>query len=78
MQQAINEGVRAIVGDAVAIRFAASVGIPGYLIESGKASIYKAIREAVSRLYRFDAKSDPLRTAANRHRRFCRRHRGDE
>ena len=48
MQQAINEGVRAIVGDAVAIRFAASVGIPGYLIESGKASIYKAIREAVS------------------------------
>ena len=48
MQQAINDGVRAIVGDAVAIRFAASVGIPGYLIESGKASIYKAIREAVS------------------------------
>lgn len=48
MQQAVNEGLRAIVGDAVAIRFAASIGIPGYLIESGKASIYKAIREAVA------------------------------
>lgn len=48
MQQAVSEGIQAIVGDAVAIRFAASIGMPGYLIESGKASIYKAIREAVS------------------------------
>ena len=65
MQQAVNEGIRAIVGDAVATRFAASIGIPGYLIESGKASIYKAIREAVSLVKvrrREQARSELLKT----------------
>lgn len=48
MKQAVSDGATALVGDALCIRFATMNRIPGYLIESGKASIYKAIREAES------------------------------
>lgn len=48
MKQAINEGIQILVGDALAMRYANSTGISCILIESGKASIYKAIREAES------------------------------
>jgi PAS domain S-box-containing protein len=45
MKQAINDGVQILVGDALARRYANLIGISCFLIESGKASIYKAIRE---------------------------------
>ena len=48
MKHAIQDGATALVGDALAIRFADMNGISGFPIESGKASIYKAIREAES------------------------------
>jgi len=48
MRQAVKDGIISLAGDAVAIKFAHSVGMSGVLIESGKASIYKAIREAES------------------------------
>ncbi|MDR7865729.1 MAG: sigma 54-interacting transcriptional regulator [Sporomusaceae bacterium] len=65
MKQAIREGIRILVGDALAIRFANSAGISCILIESGKASIYKAIREAESvvRVRRKEqARTEMLRT----------------
>ncbi len=65
MKQAIKEGIQILVGDALAIRFANSAGISCILIESGKASIYKAIREAeaVVRVRRKEqARTEMLRT----------------
>lgn len=65
MKQAISEGIQILVGDALAIRFANSAGISCILIESGKASIYKAIREAESvvRVRRKEqARTEMLRT----------------
>jgi len=46
IERALKQGIKAVVGDALAIKFAGSIGIAGYLIESGKASLYKAIKEA--------------------------------
>lgn len=48
MKQAINEGIQILVGDALAVKYANSIGVSCIPIESGKASIYKAIREAES------------------------------
>ncbi len=65
MRQAISEGIQILVGDALAIRFANSAGISCILIESGKASVYKAIREAESvvRVRRKEqARTEMLRT----------------
>lgn len=65
MKQAINEGIQILVGDALARRYANSIGISCILIESGKASIYKAIREAeaVVKVRRKEqSRTDMLRT----------------
>ncbi len=65
MKQAMEEGIQVLVGDALAMRFANSVGMSCFLIESGKASIYKAIREAeaVVKIRRKEqARTEMLRT----------------
>jgi PAS domain S-box-containing protein len=65
MKQVVDEGIRILVGDALAVRFANKVGMSCILIESGKASIYKAIREAeaVARVRRKEqARTEMLRT----------------
>ncbi|MDT8901570.1 sigma 54-interacting transcriptional regulator [Anaeroselena agilis] len=65
MRQAVDEGIQILVGDALAIRFANTAGISCILIESGKASIYKAIREAESVVRvrrREQARTEMLRT----------------
>ena len=43
---AASEGVRLIVGDAIAVKLAGRLGMEGILIQSGKDSVYKAIKEA--------------------------------
>jgi len=44
--QAARDGIRIIIGDVISVRSAIKLGLEGYLIESGKAAIYKAIKEA--------------------------------
>lgn len=44
---AAYEGIRLIVGDAFSVKMAAQYGMEGILIQSGKDSVYKAIKEAV-------------------------------
>lgn len=65
MKQAMDEGIQVLVGDALAMRFANTVGMACILIESGKASIYKAIREAeaVAKIRRKEqSRTETLRT----------------
>ncbi len=65
LKQAVDEGIKVLVGDALAMRFAKSIGMSCFLIESGKASIYKAIREAESVVKvrrREQARTETLRT----------------
>ena len=42
-----REGIRLIVGDAISVKVAVQSGMEGILIQSGKDSVYKAIKEAV-------------------------------
>ncbi len=44
---AADEGIRLIVGDTISVKMAVRYGMEGILIQSGKDSVYKAIKEAV-------------------------------
>ena len=44
--EAARNGTNIFVGDATAVRLAGNLGLKSFLIESGKAAIYKAIKEA--------------------------------
>lgn len=43
---AANEGIKVVIGDATSVQCARDLGLGGYVIESGKDAIYKAIKEA--------------------------------
>lgn len=43
---AAGNGIRLVIGDANSVMLAKSMGLAGYVIESGKDAIYKAIKEA--------------------------------
>lgn len=45
---AAQRGIGTVVGDTTAVRLAASLGLDGIIINSGKAAVYKAIKEAES------------------------------
>lgn len=66
--EAVKTGVRVVIGDAVSVRLAVELGLDGYLIQSGKAAIYQAIKQAelVANVRRKEQeRSELLRTIIN-------------
>lgn len=62
---AFREGIRVMIGDAISVKLAVSFGMEGFLIQSGKEAIYRAIKEAelVARVRRKEQeRSELLRT----------------
>lgn len=66
LAQAVKQdGIQVLVGDALAIKFARTMGLEAYVIESGKGALYKALQEAegVARVRRKEqSRADLLRT----------------
>ena len=46
IKEALTHGIELIVGDAISVKLAGELGVPGIMIHSGREAVYKVIREA--------------------------------